>query len=506
MQVLKTLKETFLTSLPLIIIVLLVTVFLAPFDNAFDYIRLGVGYIGIVLGQSLFLIGLNRSILPIGELLGRNLIKLKRFIWIVLFGLLFGLLATVAEPALAVLARQTHLLINEINELLFIWIMGAGIGIFVAFSLWRIVKNISIKWVFCISYILLFTVIIFVPWEFVALAFDGSGATTGDISVPFVLALGLGVSATLSKRKDKDDTFGIIGIASIGPILTIFIYGIILERIHGGVPPVGIYDPGAAAENILEIIITNIVSVALAVFPMLLVFLPFQFMLLKIPKKNFIQILKGIVPVLLGLLIFLASIDFGFAFVGMYVGEIFLEATRPYWFRWILLPISFILGAAITLTEPAVTVLGEKLEEISNKKINRMTIRITLALGIGVAAMLAITKILTQVNILWYLLPLYATALIMMKFTPRLFVGLAFDSGGIAGGALTSALLTPLTLGIAQAIAQEAGPYAQSVLTNGFGIIAFISVTPLIAVQALGIYASRDIKSTKVIRAMSKDI
>ncbi|MCL2397250.1 MAG: DUF1538 domain-containing protein, partial [Defluviitaleaceae bacterium] len=490
MKSLSTFKETFLMSLPLVAVMAVVLIFVAPFQDPFDYIRLAVGYAGVVIGQSLFLIGLNISILPIGTIMGKNLINLKKFVWIIFFGLLFGLLATVAEPALWVLARQTNLLINEINPTIFVWIMGVGIGIFVGFSLWRIAKNISIKMVFAALYALLFAMVIFVPTEFVALAFDGSGATTGDVSVPFILALGLGVSATMSKRKDNDDTFGIIGIASVGPILAVFIYGMVLHSIHNGVPPVGTYDPGAASTSFLEIIISNIGGVALAIVPMLAVFLPFQLLLIKMPKKDFAKILMGIIPVFAGLLVFLSGIDFGFAFAGKYMGEVFLTSGRPDWFRWLLLPVSFILGAAITLTEPAVTVLGEQLGKITSGKIRPITIRLTLALGIGVAAMLAITKILTQTNILWYLAPLYAIAITMTKFTPRLFVGLAFDSGGVTGGALTSALLTPLTLGIAQAVAIAAGPGAQSVLTNGFGIIAFISVTPIIAVQILGIYAA----------------
>ena len=484
-------KETFLTSLPLLAVMVAVLVFVAPFQDPTDYMRLGVGYAGVVIGQSLFLVGLNKSILPIGEIMGKSLIRLKKLVWIVFFGLLFGLLATVAEPALAVLAQQTNLLVHEVNRTLFVWVMGAGVGIFVGFAMWRIVKNLSIKVVFAVLYILLFAMVIFTPMEFIALAFDGSGATTGDISVPFILALGLGVSATLSKRKDNDDVFGIIGLASIGPIFAIFIYGIVLHAIHGEAT-ISAYDPGSAASaTFFQEMLSNLSSVALAILPLMVVFLPFQFLLLKLPKKDFFKILLGIIPVFAGLLVFLSGIDFGFANAGKHVGEVFLESGRAGWFRWLLLPVSFILGMAITLTEPAVTVLGDQLEQITNKKIKRMTIRMTLAVGIGVAAMIAIVKILTQTNILWYLVPLYAIALVMMKFTPRLFVGLAFDSGGVTGGALTSAMLTPLTLGIAQAVAVEAGPNAQSVLTNGFGIIAFISVTPLIAVQILGMYASR---------------
>jgi hypothetical protein len=207
--------------------------------------------------------------------------------------------------------------------------------------------------------------------------------------------------------------------------------------------------------------------------------------------------LAGTAVVYVGLLIFLSSIDFGFAFAGKYIGEVFLDPARPGWFKWILLIVGFILGAAITLSEPAVTVLGEQLEEITNGHVKKMMIRGTLAIGIGVAALISMVKIITQIDILWFLVPLYVVSLVMMKYTSKLFVSLAFDSGGVTGGALTSAFLTPLTLGTAQAVAVATGPGAQSVLTNGFGIIAFISVTPLIAVQALGILYDLQLKKTQ---------
>ena len=382
--------------------------------------------------------------------------------------------------------------------------MGAGIGVFVGFSLFRIIKDFNIKIVFAVCYILIFAMVIFVPEEFIALAFDGSGATTGDISVPFILALGLGVSATMSKSKTNDDTFGIIGLASVGPIMAMFIYGIIIKATNGGVlPPANTYNPGAV-ESLVEVIIANLGSVAMALLPIIIVFLPFQIFLIKLPKKEFIPMMLGTITVYIGLLIFLSGIDYGFAFTGKYIGEVFLEPSRPEWFRWILLIVGFILGASITLSEPAVTVLGEQLEELTNGHIKKMTIRLTLAIGIGFASMLAMVKILTQVNILWFLVPLYALALIMMKFTPTLFVSLAFDSGGVSGGALTSAFLTPLTLGVAQAVALTSGPNAQSVLTNGFGIIAFVSVMPLIAVQTLGLIYN--IRLSKLKNDISDDI
>lgn len=507
MKTLRTLKEVFLSSLPLAAIIVIVCGFVAPLNNPYDYFKLFIGYFSVVVGQAIFLVGLDVSILPIGKFVGGSLNKLNKTIFIVSFGFLFGLLATIAEPALAVLARQTNMIYSIVNETVFLWVMGSGIGIFVAFAFYRIIKNLNIKIVFAVLYAIIFILVIFVPEEFIALAFDGSGATTGDISVPFILALGLGISSTMSKSKTSDDTFGIIGLASVGPILMMFIYGIILKATNGGVlPEPGVYDPGAV-ESLSQVIINNLGSVAMALLPIIIVFLPFQFFLLKLPKKEFKSIMLGTVIVYIGLLIFLSGIDFGLAFAGKYIGEIFLDAARPDWFKWILLIIGFILGVSITLSEPAVTVLGEQLEELTNGHIKKLTIRLTLALGIGFASVLAMVKVLTQVNILWFLVPLYLLAICMMKFTPTLFVSLAFDSGGVSGGALSSAFLTPLTLGIAQAVAATAGSKAQSVLTNGFGIIAFISVMPLITVQALGmIYDIRLRKRNKELADDTDDL
>ncbi|WP_120198386.1 DUF1538 domain-containing protein [Lacrimispora algidixylanolytica] len=499
MKTLRTLKEVFLSSIPLVFIIIIVCVFVAPMERSSDYVKLVIGYLSVVFGQAFFLIGLDSSILPIGKLVGSSLIKFNKSLFIILFGILFGILATVAEPALAVLARQTHMTMNEVNETVFVWILSTGVGIFVGLALYRVIKDMNIKFIFAILYVMTFLIIIFVPDEFMALAFDGSGATTGDISVPFILALGMGISATMSKRKTNDDMFGIIGIASVGPIIAVFIYGIILKISYGGnLPPAGIYDPGGA-ESFLKLILSNVTGVALALFPIIIVFLPFQFFVVKLPKKQFIRTILGVVPVYLGLLIFLSGIDYGFAFAGKYIGEVFLSAGRPQWFKWLLLPLGFVLGAAITLSEPAVTVLGEQLEEITNGHIQKMTIRTTLAIGIGFASLFSMLKILTQINILWFLVPLYAISLIMMIKSSPLFVGLAFDSGGVTGGALTSAFLTPLTLGTAQAVALTAGSEAQSVLTNGFGIIAFISVTPLIAVQSLGLLYNRKLKQAQAL-------
>ena len=481
----QTVKETFYSSLPLAAIIV-ICLLVAPLSTPADYLKIILGYVCVVIGQAMFLVGLETSILPIGRMVGGSFAKYNKLAFVLTFGFVFGLLATVAEPALSVLAKQISGIMPLVNSTLFIWITGAGIGIGVAIALVRIVKNISIKIIFAVLYLLVFVTVLFAPNEFVALAFDGSGATTGDVSVPFILALGLGISATFSKSKTNDDSLGIIGISSVGPIIAVLLYGIIVKNANGGtLPPENVYDM-SNERGLGDILLGNIGDVALAVLPIVLISIPFLLFLLKLPKRMFSKLMLGVIPVYLGLLVFLSGIDFGFGFVGQYIGQMFFDPSRPEGFKWLLLPVGFILGAAITVSEPAVTVLGDQIEELTNGHIRKSTIRATLAIGIGAASLLSILKILTEINILYFLVPLYALAILMMIPTPKLFVGLAFDSGGVTGGALTSAFLTPLTLSIAGSVAQAQGG-KMSILTNGFGIISFISVTPLIAIQALGI-------------------
>jgi len=490
---LQTVKETFYSSIPLAVIIA-ICLLIAPLSETGDYLKILIGYASVVFGQALFLVGLETSILPIGRMVGGSFAKYNKLAFVLTFGFVFGLLATVAEPALSVLAKQIGGIMPLVSSTLFIWITGTGIGIGVAIALVRIVKNINIKLIFGVLYLATFALVAFAPKEFISLAFDGSGATTGDVSVPFILALGLGISATFSKTKTNEDSLGIIGISSAGPIIAVLLYGIIVKAMNGGsLPPEQPLPDMHTASSFGEILLGNLSDVALAVVPIILISIPFLLFFLKLPKLTFVQLMFGVIPVYLGLLIFLSGIDFGFGFVGQYIGKMFFAEGRSENFKWLLLLVGFILGAAITVSEPAVTVLGDQIEDLTNGHIKKSTIRITLALGIGVASLLSVLKILTEIDILVFLVPLYAISLIMMIFTPKLFVGLAFDSGGVTGGALTSAFLTPLTLSIAQSVA-EANGSKMSILTNGFGIISFISVTPLIAIQALGIIYNIKVK------------
>lgn len=490
MSLLKYLREVFLSSLPLLLIMILITVIIFPMNDPSEYGKLAVGYISVVIGQAIFLTGLDGSILSIGKMVGGSITKFKKTIFVLLFGFLFGLLATAAEPAINVLAGQISQISSAINATLFVWIVAFGTGVAIAFAIYGLIKNLNIKIVFLVLYIAIFIMVFFVPNQYVSLAFDASGATTGDISVPFILALGLGIAKTASKSKKDEDSFGIIGIASTGSIFSVFIYGMILGNKENTLP----YTPGETT-GFLSILTNDLLSVTIAVIPIVVIFLFFQFFFIKLPKKNVLKILLASLVVFVGLLVFLVGIDYGFAYAGEYIGRIFIDAAHPEFQRY-LIPICFVLGFAITMSEPAVVVLGEQVEGLTNGAIKKNAIKLSLAFSIAIADVLEMLRILLDVNILFFLIPLYVIALLLLPFTSKMFVGLAFDSGGVTGGAITSAFMTPLTLGVSQALGQD-------MLTSGLGMIAFISVTPIIIIQLLGIlYKHKIDKSKKAVESV----
>jgi len=302
MKLLKYLREVFFSSLPLLIIILIVTIFVFPFTNLNDYGKIAIGYVMVLFGQAIFLTGLDNSILPIGKLVGSSVTKLNKISFILLFGLLFGLLATAAEPAINVLASQVALISPNINAPLFIWVISFGTGIAVAFAIYRIIKGIDLKYVFLIIYLSIFILVFFIPNQYVALAFDASGATTGGISVPFILALGLGISKTIGKNKTSDESFGIVGIASAGALIAVFIFGTAF-----GNQPVASYLPGTAT-NFSSLLINKLGVVALAISPIIIIFLFFQFFFIKLPKNRILRILLSSIVTFIGLWIFLLEL------------------------------------------------------------------------------------------------------------------------------------------------------------------------------------------------------
>jgi hypothetical protein len=499
MTFIKNLKEVTLQSLPLSLLLIFVLIFIKPMD-ASELISLIIGYVFVILGQALFLLGIEYSILPMGELVGSNLYKLKKVLFMIMFGLIFGIISSIAEPALRVIAHQLHSINNTINVSLCIWICSFGVGAGVAISMYKTLKNISMKRLLIILYAITFGLCLFAPNQFIGISFDISGATTGDLSTPFILTLGAGVARTISAKHRSEEQFGIIGIASVTPLIAFLIFGLI----KGNTDPSELAILTNSSSTLGTIIQSNLLDVFWAIIPVVITFLLYNIFFIKLTRKSIIKLLifSGIVYV--GLVIFLSGVDYGFSLAGKHIGQAFVNddtiffgliSVSTSWFKWFLLPLAFILCFFITLCEPSIMVLVKQVEEMTNRLISSKVLKYFLATGIGLAGFLSVLNILIDVDIRWFLLPLYFITLVLTVFTPNLFVGVAYDSGGVTGGAITSAFLVPLCLSVSSIASTDTS--AEYMLVNGFGMIGYISVTPIILVLILGLIYNANVKKAQ---------
>ena len=484
---LSTLKEVFFQSLPLMALLAFVIVFISPMSLQ-SIITLVISYLVIIVGQTVFLIGIESSILPMGQLIGSNLYKLKKPLIMILFGLLFGVIASIAEPALRVVASQFRDIDNTVSTTLSIFICAFGVGVGVALAMWKTLKNLSLKWIFIITYGATMVLCLLAPNQFVGISFDVSGATTGDLSTPFILTMGMGIARTVSSKHRSEDQFGIVGIASVTPLMAYLILGLI----KGNSPPETLNLVTTQSVTLFTALWGNTKDVFWALLPVVATFFVFNNVYIKQSRRSIAKYIIFSVWVYAGLVVFLTGVDIGFTHAGAHIGKAFLNDQSIFfglwhvsadWLKWMLLPVTFALCFFITLCEPSITVLVKQVEEMTNGLISRKILRMFLAVGIGLAGLLCILNILSGVDLRWFLIPLYLITVVLTIFTPNLFVGIAYDSGGVTGGAITSAFLVPLTLSAAQNVY---GTNPASILVYGFGIIGYISVTPIILVLILG--------------------
>lgn len=488
MTLFKNLKEIALQSLPLSLLLAFVLIFIKPMGTP-ELITLIISYALVILGQALFLMGIEFSILPMGELVGSNLYKLQKTLLMILFGFAFGIISSIAEPALRVIAQQLNFINNTIDISLSIWICSFGVGAGVALSMYKALKNIPIKWIFIISYTITLVLCLFTPNQFIGISFDISGATTGDLSTPFILTLGVGIARTVSAKHKSEEQFGIIGIASVTPLIAYLAFGLI----KGNTDPAELAIVSDSGKTFYSIILGNLWDVFLAIIPVVATFIFYNIFYVKLSRKSLLKLLlfSGIVYV--GMVIFLSGVDYGFTLAGKHIGPAFINDETIFfglisvsgsWFKWYLLPLTFALCFFITLCEPSIMVLVKQVEEMTNGLISRKILKYFLAVGIGLAGFLSVLNILIDIDIRWFILPLYFITLVLTVFAPNLFVGVAYDSGGVTGGAITSAFLVPLCLSVSNMVS---GDNAEHMLVNGFGMIGYISVTPIILVLILGL-------------------
>lgn len=483
------LKETIRSILPIVVFVLLLHFTLTPIETTI-LIQFLIGAVFVIVGLTVFLVGVDIAITPIGEYLGRGMV-LSGKSWIVLLGgFILGFIIAFAEPSLVVLANQiAGVTGGSIPANLILVTVSVGVGIMVALGSLRILKDWSLRKILILSYGLIFLAMLFTSNQFISIAFDASAAVTGAIAVPFIMAIATGI-ANMKKENSEADSFGLVGLLAVGAVLAVMILSIVTGQsdISGTVEIVT-----EGADNItaffLQALGVQFQEVILSVLPVVIIFGLYQFFSLKLRRQALRPIIFGLVYVYVGLVIFLAGINAGFMNVGSIIG--FSLATMSNYIP--LLIASFVLGAVTILAEPAVSVQTQMIEDVTGGSIKGGPIMVTFSIGVGLAIFLAALRIVVPFIELWHIVvPGYILALILINFVPDMFVGMSFDSGTVASGPMSATFILAYVQGIAQAV-----PTAD-VLRDGFGMIALVAMVPIIAVLIFAFVYSRQADKEKM--------
>jgi len=474
------LKEVLSAVSPIVAIVLILNFALVhmPGELLFQFV---VGALFIALGLAVLLFGIEIGILPFGTHMGNSFIKSNKLWYVVVIGFLLGFFVNIAEPDLQVLASQVASVMGGYIPMFGILIVvSVGAGIMLALGITRIVKKFPLNMVFVIAYGAIAALAVLSSSDMLAIGFDASGATTGALTVPLVLALSAGVaSMEKDSKSSEEDSFGLVGIMSTGAIFGVLALNFFVKT--DGITGV-LEGHGPAAGSFLEPFLASAPKAALeafiSLFPMVLILIVFQKIKFKVHPKAFFRMLLGFLYTFLGLIIFLVGVNAGFMNVGNLIGH----TLASYDNKAILVGTGFLLGMLVILTEPAVYVLTQQIESVTSGYIKRSTVLVTLSVGVAFAVGLSMLRIaVPQIELWHYILPGFFISLILTFFVPKIFVGIAFDSGGVASGPMTATFVLAFAQGASDAIEHS------NILTDSFGVIAMVAMTPLIALQVLGL-------------------
>ncbi len=479
MNLLRKFKETSLSVIPIILIVIILQFTIAPVGwNAVG--RFAFGGLLIIIGLSLFLLGTDIGIIPVGQRVGSALMHKRNLPLLLGISFIIGLFITMAEPQVHVLARQVELLAPHISRTVLTVSIALGIGLFVAIAFARLILGLSYRWTVIVLYIFLAVLAILADNFFLGIAFDAGGATTGPLTVPFILALGIGVAGVRKSDTSEQDSFGYVGIAAIGPVAAVLGMGII-SRFSGATPADAVVASQATiVPSFVQILVETLVDVVQALSPLALLLIVFQLTLLHQHKRHVIRMFEGLFYATVGLIFFLVGVNGAFMPVGAEIGA--LIGASP--MNWLLIPIGFFLGAVVVLAEPAVWVLTDQVRDVSGGSIKKSIVLVFFSIGISLAVGLAMVRVVFHLPLAYFLIPGYAIALLMTFRCPPLFTSIAFDSGTVASGPMSSSFLLAFTLGASSA--SGGSPF-----TDAFGIMALIAMTPLISLQVLGLLYAR---------------
>lgn len=466
-------RESVLSVLPITLIVAALCAFLVPVDSGLMLSFL-IGSALIIIGMALFTMGSDISMTQIGNHIGARMTKSRRLGLILFLSFVLGVAITVAEPDLQVLASNTP----DIDTVALIVTVSVGVGFFLMISMLRILFGIQLKWLLIVFYGLVFVLAALSDTSFLSVAFDSGGVTTGPMTVPFIMALGVGVASIRSDEKAKSDSFGLVALCSIGPILAVLLLGFI-------------YNSGTEASSVIAVdqfestvamgwgylraFPEYFGEVAAALLPIFGFFLLFQLVSLRLKRRSFLKILVGIVYTYVGLVMFLTGVNVGFSPLGYVLGGAMTEDAM----KWLLVPLAMVMGWFIINAEPAVHVLTKQVTELSAGAISEKVMRLTLSIAISGAMGLSMIRVLTGLSILWFMVPGYLIALVLTFFVSPTFTAIAFDAGGVASGPLTATFMLPFAMGACTAV-------GGNVMTDAFGLVAMVAMMPLITVQVMG--------------------
>ena len=469
-NLLEKLKESLGAVLPIIGIVLVLCFSIAPIPNSV-LMTFVVGAVLLIIGMMFFTLGAEMAMTPMGERIGTKLTNTRKISVVIVLCFILGFIITISEPDLQVLAEQ----VPSIPNYTLIIAVATGVGIFLVAAVLRMLFGIPLAHMLLVLYPIIFILASIVSQDFLTVAFDSGGVTTGPMTVPFIMALGIGFSAVRSDKHAENDSFGLVALCSVGPILAVLLLGLLYHPGESGYEQTMIVKTDNSVEMwqlFQEGLPYYMKEMLISLLPIILFFFIFQIVSLHLHKKTLVKIIIGIIYTYIGLVLFLTGVNVGFMPAGNYLGQVIAGLSYP----WIIVPIGMLIGYFIVKAEPAVYVLTEQVEELTSGAISAKAMGMSLSIGVALSLGLAMVRVLTGISILWFLLPGYAVALGLTFFVPKIFTAIAFDSGGVASGPMTATFLLPFSMGACEAL-------GGNVVTDAVGVVAMVAMTPLITIQ-----------------------
>ncbi len=478
-------KESLFAVLPITVIVVIISLTMLDVSG-YTLASFLIGAAIIVVGMGLFTLGVDMAIMPMGESMSESLVKSKKPVFIVLMFFLMGFLITLAEPDLQILAQQ----IETIPNTILILSVGVGVGLAVVVFVLKVLLKVKLSYILLALYGIVFILSFLVNKNFVAIAYEAGGVTTGPMCVPFVLALGAGLSHMKSGSDDQDqDGFGMVALTLIGPIIAVLILGMFYKPTSSVAPQADVLITSVKDMllGFVKAIPGSMKDVGISLVPIVFLFIIFQFASLRLSNSSIIKIIIGVIYNFVGLTLFFVGVNVGFLPMGKLIGAAL--ALKSY--NWILIILGAVLGFVVVLAEPSVPVLNKQVERITGGAITKRAMLLCMCIGIAVAVALSMVRVLTGISILYFIIPGYAIALLLTFFVPPIFTSIAFDSGAVASGPMTAVFMLPLAMGATTAL-------GGNLYTDAFGLVGMVAMAPTITIQILGLIYKLKTKSAPV--------